>query len=65
LTIIDTIQSTNSSGIDCPKTLFQVIDPFSKLNKNYHVTINDKKWQYGYLAFVVLLDLHERKRNSS
>jgi hypothetical protein len=62
LTIIDTIQSTNSSGLDYPETLFQVIEPFSKLNKKYHVTINHKKWQYGYLAFVILLELHERKQ---
>jgi len=60
LTIIDTAKSN-----DRPKTLFEVVDSFSKLNEKYHVTINEKKWQYGYLAIVILLDLHERKRNVS
>jgi hypothetical protein len=60
LTIIDTAESN-----DRPKTLFEVVDSFSKLNEKYHVTINEKKWQYGYLAIVILLDLHERKRNVS
>jgi hypothetical protein len=60
LTIIDTVQSNNY-----PKTLFQVVDSFLKSNKNYHVTINDEKCQYGYLAIVILLDLHECKRNIS
>jgi hypothetical protein len=65
LTILDTINSNNSSIIHHPKTLFQVIDTFSKSNKKYHLTINDKKWQYVYLAITILLDLHERKRNST
>lgn len=45
-----------------PETLFQVIDSFSKSNKTYHVTINDREKQLGYLAIVILLDLHECKR---
>jgi hypothetical protein len=65
LTIIDAIQSDNSSSIYSPETLFQVMDPFSKSNKKYHAIINDKKSQYGYLAFIILLDLHECTRNSS
>jgi hypothetical protein len=65
LTIIDIVQSNHSSTIDCAQTLFQVIDSFSKANKKYHVTINDKKCQYGYLAIVILLDLHECQRNIS
>ncbi|CAF4231795.1 unnamed protein product, partial [Adineta steineri] len=59
LTIVDAIQSNDSSTINCPKTLFQVIDSFTKSNKKYHVTINDTKWQYIYLAITILLDLHE------
>ncbi|CAF3653876.1 unnamed protein product [Adineta steineri] len=61
LTIVDAIQSNDSSTINCPKTLFQVIDSFTKSNKKYHVTINDTKWQYIYLAITILLDLHECK----
>ncbi len=69
LAIIDLIEQNNSSQSEIssrnlsPETLFQVIDSFSKTNKNYHVTINDKEKQLGYLAIVILLDLHERKRN--
>jgi hypothetical protein len=68
LAIIDTMeqninsQSNRYSPIQCPETLFQVIDSFSKSNKTYHVTINDKEKQLGYLAIVILLDLHECKR---
>ncbi len=68
LAIIDTMeqninsQSNRYSTIQCPETLFQVIDSFSKSNKTYHVTINDKEKQLGYLAIVILLDLHECKR---
>lgn len=69
LALIDTIEQNNHSSsnqcrvIQCPETLFQVIDSFSKLNKNYHVTINDKDKHIGYLAIVILLDLHENKRH--
>jgi hypothetical protein len=63
LTIIDKFQSTNSSGFDCPNVLFQVNESFSKSNEKYHVNINDKKWQCGYLAIVILFDLYECKRN--
>jgi ASC-1-like (ASCH) protein len=69
LSIVDTIQQNNNSGSDqysamqCPETLFQVIDSFSKSNKTYHVTINDKENQFGYLAISILLHLHECKRN--
>ncbi len=70
LAIIDTLEHNNrsqtdpSSTIQCPETLFQVIDSFSKSNKTYHVTVNDKEKQknLGYLAIVILLDLHECKR---
>jgi hypothetical protein len=68
LAIIDTFeqinrtQSDQSPSIQCPETLFQVIDSFSKSNKTYHVTINDKEKHLGYLAIVILLDLHECKR---
>ena len=67
LSIIDTIESnTNeSTRVNSPETLFQVIDSFSKSNRKYHVTINDKKLQYVYLAIVILLALHECKRNIS
>jgi hypothetical protein len=58
LAIVDTVQSYS------PETLFEVTDPFSKSNKKYHVIINDKESQCGYLAFVILLDLHEFKRNN-
>lgn len=64
LTIIDTLSKTNSSRIDSPEILFQVLDTFSKTNKRYHVTINDTKYQYGYLAIVVLLNLLECKLNN-
>jgi hypothetical protein len=68
LAIIDTFEQVNRSKSDqsptiqCPETLFQVIDSFSKANKAYHVTINDKEKHFGYLAIVILLDLHECKR---
>ena len=65
LAIIDTIEQNNSdsyAGIECPETLFQVTDSFSKSNKTYHVTVNDKEKQLGYLAIIILLDLHECKR---
>ncbi|CAF2620148.1 unnamed protein product [Rotaria sp. Silwood2] len=65
LTIVDRFQSNDSSVIHCPETLFQVLDSFSKSNKTYHVIIKDKKWQYGYLAIIILLYLHECKRNIS
>ncbi len=65
LTILDTIKSNNSSTMNYAKTLFQVIDTFSKSNKKYHLTINDKQRQYVYLAITILLDLHERKQNST
>lgn len=51
--------------MQCPETLFQVIDSFSKANKAYHVTINDKEKQSGYLAIVILLDALESKREES
>ncbi|CAF1286683.1 unnamed protein product [Rotaria magnacalcarata] len=69
LVMIDTFEQNNPSKQDqcstlqCPETLFQVIDSFSKFNKTYHVTINDKEKQLGYLAIVILLDLHECKRS--
>lgn len=68
LAIIDILEQNNSakrdqySTLQCPETLFQVIDSFSKSNKTYHVTINDKEVQLGYLAIAILLDLHECKR---
>ncbi|CAF0933569.1 unnamed protein product [Adineta ricciae] len=68
LAIIDTIEPSNSSSnyqypaLQCPETLFQVIDSFSKSNSTYHVTINDQEKQFGYLAIVILIDLHERNR---
>jgi hypothetical protein len=58
----DHSQSDQYSMLQCPETLFQVIDSFSKLNQTFHVTINDKEQQLGYLAIVILLDLHECKR---
>ncbi|CAF2514030.1 unnamed protein product [Rotaria sp. Silwood2] len=67
LAIIDTFEQNNPSKLDqyptfqCPQILFQVIDTFSKSNKAYHVTINDKEQHLGYLAIVILLDLHECK----
>jgi hypothetical protein len=64
LTITDVFQSRDSSGIlNHPNTLCQVNEPFSKSNKIHHLTISDQKRQYGYLAIVILLDLHECKRN--
>ncbi|CAF0854995.1 unnamed protein product [Rotaria sp. Silwood1] len=65
LTIVDRLQSNDSSFIYCPETLFQVLDSFSKSNKKYHVIIKDKKCQYGYLAIIILLYLHECKQNIS
>ncbi|CAF1167610.1 unnamed protein product [Adineta ricciae] len=64
LAIIDTIEPSNSQypALQCPETLFQVIDSFSKSNSTYHVTINDQEKQFGYLAIVILIDLHERNR---
>lgn len=64
LTIIDTLKTKNSSIINSPQILFQVLDTFSNENKKYHVTINDTKHKYGYLAIVVLLNLLECKRNN-
>ncbi|CAF4558070.1 unnamed protein product [Rotaria sp. Silwood1] len=67
LAIIDSLEQNNPSKLDqystfqCPQTLFQVIDTFSKSNKTYHVTINDKEKHLGYLSIVILLDLHECK----
>ncbi|CAF1315884.1 unnamed protein product [Adineta steineri] len=69
LAIIDTVEQVNNSQSDqytalqCPETLFQVIDSFSKTNQTYHVTISDKEKQFGYLAIVILLDLHECQRS--
>jgi len=69
LSIIDNIAQNNNpnldqySSIQCPETLFQVIDSFSKENKMYHVTINDKENPLGYLAITILLDLHECQRS--
>jgi hypothetical protein len=68
LAIVDTVEQNNHSKSDqypmsqCPETLFQVIDSFSKSNKTFHVTINDKEKQLGYLAIVILLNLHECRR---
>ena len=64
LTMIDTIHTNSDSNsfTQCPETLFQMIDSFSKSNKTFHVTINDKEKQLGYLAIVILLNLHESKR---
>ena len=59
LTILDTLQTRNSS---CPGVLFQTNDAFSQLNRQFHLTINHLKWQYGYLALVILLILHEDQR---
>lgn len=61
LTIVDKLESDNSFANSVPETLFQVLDSFSKLTKTYHITIRDKKSEYGYLAIVVLLYLHECK----
>lgn len=65
LTMIDTLQTNLDpySPTQCPETLFQMIDSFSKSNKTYHVTINDKEKHLGYLAIVILLNLHETKRH--
>ncbi len=71
LAIVDNIEQNNNnnsdqySTIQCPETLFQVIDSFSKSNKTYHVTINDKENPLGYLAITILLDLHECQRSWS
>lgn len=64
LAMIDTLQTNSNPYLptQCPETLFQMIDSFSKSNKTYHVTINDKEKHLGYLAIVILLDLHEHKR---
>ncbi len=65
LAIIDTMEQNDHSKLDqysakqCPETLFQVIDSFSKSNKTYHVTISDKEKPLGYLGISILLDLHE------
>ena len=61
LTIIGTIEfnSPVQSNENSPETLFEVIDLFSESTKVYHVTVNDKKEHLGYLAIVILLDLHE------
>jgi hypothetical protein len=50
--------------LDCPETLYQVIDSFSKSNKKYHVTIHDKEWSLGYLAITILLHLHQSKKDT-
>lgn len=65
LSIIDTLEQIYScpleqySAAQCPQTLFQVTDLFSKSTKTYHVTVNDKDQHFGYLAIVILLDLLE------
>lgn len=68
LAMIDTLGSegtaTYAQPLQCPETLFQVIDSFSPANKTYHVTIHDKEQQFGYLAIVILIDLHECQRQS-
>ncbi|CAM4756178.1 unnamed protein product [Rotaria magnacalcarata] len=65
LTIMDETQSNESSAACCPQILFQVLDSFSKSNDKYHLIINDKKYEYGYIGIVILLYLHEYQRNIS
>jgi hypothetical protein len=66
LSIIDLIQSNTNevTRLDCPQTLYQVIDSFSKSNKKYHVHIHDKEWPLGYIAITILLHLHESQRSN-
>jgi hypothetical protein len=64
LTILDATQSTATSTSNYPKTLLQAADKISKSNKKYRLTINDAKWEPGYLAMVILLNLHECQRNT-
>ncbi|CAF1471750.1 unnamed protein product [Rotaria sordida] len=69
LTIIDILQSKQSLSTNeniksnCPETLFQVIDSFSKTTNKYHVNIHQKEWSLGYLAITILLHLHESRRD--
>lgn len=67
LSIVDSFCSESSTPshqhFQCPNTLFQVADLFSKTTDTYHVTIDDRQIQMGFLAMVILLDLHECHRN--
>lgn len=62
LTIIDQFEKENSSGINCPEVLVQTNNFFSQSNRQFHLTINHLECQYGYLALVILLILHEDKQ---
>lgn len=65
LTIVDTMQTNDSSRTFYPETLFEVLDSFSKSTEKYHILINDYKCQYAYLAIVVLFYLHECTKHKS
>lgn len=60
LALIDALQLNSNAEVNCPDTLFQISDAFTSSNKQYHVTINDDKRQYAYLAITLLISLHER-----
>ncbi|CAF4813813.1 unnamed protein product [Rotaria sp. Silwood1] len=65
LAIVDIIKSNpnENTTLNCPETLFQVIDSFSKSTNKYHVNIHKKEWPLGYLAITILLHLHESQQN--
>lgn len=67
LSIVDSLCSESSTHshqrVQCPNTLLQMADLFSKTTDTYHVTIDDRQIQMGFLAFVILLDLHECNRS--
>ena len=69
LAIIDTVPAAAVSpfhpypALCCPLTLFQVIDSFCESNQVYRVNIDNREIQLGYLAIVILLDLHECNRS--
>ena len=66
LAIVDTFYAQDPSTSDQhprlvrPKTLLQVTEPISKATEAYHVTMLETDEPFGYLAIVLLLDLHER-----
>lgn len=62
LAIVDVI-GNNLSGRNNGRadTILQVGDHFLKTTGTYHLSVVDFEMEIGYVALVILLDLHERK----
>jgi hypothetical protein len=59
LIIVDRTQTTNESNPFDLRTLFSMAEPFLKSIKIHHLTLNDDKLIYGYLALALLINHHE------